>query len=331
VISTFDTWSSILSVAKNSDTEDKGPSENNNLWTSYLFFFSFILVGVMFFLNLFMGVIFANFLRAQRKTNNKNLDNNQFKYIQILNSVLDAKPYLYFRPAAGMKRFCYDLVNGKFFEIIIVFCCLSYICLLTMYKEDSPPQFYEIVDICSLILAAFLNIECCIKLMSQGRKGFVSSNWNIIEMVIVVIFNVTLFLTEMLQRYNFINHFSLIMRILWIFRMIIFLRIYQRFYFFRKLLRVLKFSISLYINLAFLFILTILIYGLIGCIMYPSLQSGQVISPFLNFQNIFYSMFILLKIAVCDSWSSIVFDCFQANSFCNANNDICKISENNFF
>ena len=326
MISTFDKWSKILSIAKNSDTDTRGPSENNNRWTSYIFFFSFILIGVMFFMNLLMGVIFSNFLRAQRKTNNINLNNNQFKYIQILNSILEAKPYLYFRPSEGIKKFGYDLVNGKFVEILIVLSCAAYIILLALFNEDSSLDYYKLVDIWSLGLAILINIECCLKLLTHGWKGFVSSNWNVIEMLIVIIFNFTLAIKEILERNNLINHTSLAMRALWILRMIIFLRIYQRFYFFRKLLRVLKFSMSLYVNLAFLFLLTIFIYGLMGCAMYPSLRTGQMIDGNLNFQNIYSAIFILLKIAIWDDWSSVVFDCFRANTFCDDNNEVCKQS-----
>lgn len=247
----------------------------------------------MFFLNLFMGVIFSNFLRAQRKSNNKNLDNNQFKYLQIIDSVLGAKPYLYFRPASGIKRLGYDLVSSRFFENIIFLFCISYICLLTIYDENSPVEFFNSESMYSYVLATILTLECGIKLMSQGWKGFQSSNWNLIEMIIVFIFDGTIFLPDLLKVYNFINRTSIIMRVFWILRMIIFLRIYQRFYFFRKLLRVLNFSLSLYVNLAFLFILTILIYGLLGYVMFPSLSEGQVINESLNFRNIYTSSFLL--------------------------------------
>ena len=241
---------------------------------------------------------------------------------------MEAQPYLYVRPLDGIKRFGYDIFNGKTFEAIIIFFSFYYICLLSFYKDDAHPQYFQVVRISSLILAFLLNLECFLKLMCLTWKGFISSKWNIIELITIAIFDITLLFTEFLLEILEIENNSLILRILWISRMIIFLRIYQKFYFFRKLLRVLKFSLSLYVNLAFLFILTIFIYGLLGYVMYSSLASGQMIDQNLNFQNILFSMFILLKIAIYDDWSIIVFDCFQFNAICGkSQNMMCKTSK----
>ena len=316
----------ILNIAINSDTDDKGPSENNNKWSSYLFFISFILIGVMFFLNLFMGVIFSNFLRAQRKTNNQNLDNNQYKYLQIVNTILEAKPYLYVRPLSGIKRIGYDIVQGNFFELLMFVYSFYYICLLAFYKDGSPAKYFRFVSISSVIMVILINFECCVKLMCLSWKGFISSRWNVMQILIAIIFNITLLFTEFLLEYIKLEKNFLIIRIFLMTRMIIFLRIYQKFYFFRKLLRVLRFSISLYVNLAFLFILTMFVYGLFGYVMYSSIMEGNLINKYLNFKNILYSIFILLKIAVCDDWSYVVFDCLQKNALCGPRDTTCRTS-----
>lgn len=325
VISTFDKWSNIFYIAKNSDIENKGPSPDNNRWTSYLFFYGFILIGVMFFMNLFMGVIFSNFLRAQRKTNHKNLNNNQFKYFQIIDSVLGMKPYSYVRPLSGIKRVGFDLINGKFFEILIVLFSGYYMCLLAHYRENLNREYFNVVDLSSIILACLINFEFFVKIFCLGLRGFVSSKWNIIEMMIVFIFNSTLIVNYFINEFLIDFYKHSVQKFLWIARMIIFLKIYQRFYFFRKLLRVLKFSFSLFANMGFLFILTILIYGFIGYTMYSSLIKGLVVGDYLNFSNILCSMFLLFKIAVLDDWSFIFFDCFEYNDYCN-HSVICKKS-----
>lgn len=325
VISSFDKWSTIFYIAINSDIEEKGPSSNNNKWTSYLFFFGFILIGVMFFLNLFMGVIFSNFLRAQRRTNNRNLNNNQYKYLQIVESILDIQPYLYVRPLHGFKRFCYDFINGKIFEIIVFLYTTFYLCLLAFYKDSLYHNYIEIVRVSSITMACLINIEFITKIICLGGKGFLSSKWNRLEIFVLITFNANMLLSYLIN-----NHIDLklgvVNKILWLTRMIVFCKIYQKFYFFRKLVRVLKFSFSLFVNLAFLFVLMILIYGLIGFSMYSSIEKGYVIGPYLNFQNIIGSMFLLFKIAVFDDWSYVIFDCVSFNSYC-ANNDlICSKS-----
>lgn len=60
-ITACDDWISICFVCLNSRNEDLGPILYGNRSLTFIFFLLFILVGVLFFMGFFAGILFINF------------------------------------------------------------------------------------------------------------------------------------------------------------------------------------------------------------------------------------------------------------------------------
>lgn len=71
----------------------KGPLRFNNQYSSYIFFLSFVIFGVMFLINLFTGVIFYNFTMAEKLTKHKYLSDSQVTWLNLHKLILLADPY----------------------------------------------------------------------------------------------------------------------------------------------------------------------------------------------------------------------------------------------
>lgn len=56
-----DDWVYIYEVCMNSRSADLGPILYGNKWVTYIYFILFILVGVLFFMGFFAGILFINF------------------------------------------------------------------------------------------------------------------------------------------------------------------------------------------------------------------------------------------------------------------------------
>ena len=73
----------ILHIAINSDFNNNGPNPYKNQATAFFFLWGFIVVGVWFFLNLFIGVVFMNFQITQKAAKNQDLTEHQRQWIEM--------------------------------------------------------------------------------------------------------------------------------------------------------------------------------------------------------------------------------------------------------
>mmetsp|Transcript_5998 Transcript_5998/g.5333 ORF Transcript_5998/g.5333 Transcript_5998/m.5333 type:complete len:135 (+) Transcript_5998:3-407(+) len=69
IISTQEGWPDIMYTIADADDADKGPSKNNSAAFAYIYFVVFIFIGSYFLLNLFVGVIFFEYIRAEKNEN----------------------------------------------------------------------------------------------------------------------------------------------------------------------------------------------------------------------------------------------------------------------
>lgn len=133
VIATFDNWINILHIARNSDLPNKGPSFLNNSYSSYLYFFAFILISVLFLVNLFLGIMFVKFQMAERAggKGSTHLNENQEKWVQMQSRILSIEPYKnHFSSAVGLKKKLISIMTSKQYSFIMSIIPLIVIILL---------------------------------------------------------------------------------------------------------------------------------------------------------------------------------------------------------
>ena len=63
ILSTIEGWPNYMYIFV--DADEKGPLKDNNTWM-IIYFLVFIIIGSMFLLNLFIGVIFLNYHIAEK-------------------------------------------------------------------------------------------------------------------------------------------------------------------------------------------------------------------------------------------------------------------------
>lgn len=63
IISTFEGWPDNMAQAMDATSKDKGPAFEHQILYGY-FFVIFILIGSIFFMNFFIGVLFLKYTQA---------------------------------------------------------------------------------------------------------------------------------------------------------------------------------------------------------------------------------------------------------------------------
>lgn len=166
-----------------------GPSYDTNIIFGSIYFILFILVGSLFLMNLFVGVIFFQFEAEkdkEKKERFKFIDDNQYKWIQMQDLIEDATPQFDIAspPANKVRLFIFRIVTNDFFDAFIMLCILLNIVTMGMIYEGMGASYENILKWINLFFTIVFILEACMKIFGQGYQYFYSS-WNVFDFTIV--------------------------------------------------------------------------------------------------------------------------------------------------
>jgi len=95
VLSSLEGWPDVMATVFDAGKAEDGPSYNGNVAFGAIYFITFIIIGALFLMNLFVGVIFLQFQSeqdAEKKERYKYVSDDQMKWIQMQDLIADAKP-----------------------------------------------------------------------------------------------------------------------------------------------------------------------------------------------------------------------------------------------
>ena len=116
---------------------------NSSTYMAY-FFIIFIVIGSLFLLNLFVGVIFLNYHKAEKKEEKrKGLSHDQIKWIEMQRLVIKEKPDFGFIkiPHHKIRLFFYKIVEHDYFETGILLCIIANIIVMALSFEGSSASY----------------------------------------------------------------------------------------------------------------------------------------------------------------------------------------------
>ncbi len=123
ILSTQEDWPDIMFRMSDANSADVGPIENKNRLLANLFFVFFMFIGTYFLVNLFIGVIFLNFDRAQKREEfrHKFLTPHQRKWIAVQRLIVFTQPNLtVVEPTAKWMKPFFKLITHDYFEYFMM-------------------------------------------------------------------------------------------------------------------------------------------------------------------------------------------------------------------
>jgi hypothetical protein len=185
VMSTTEGWIDVMWSGVDSVDIGFQPQINNRpLWI--IFFISFIVVGSLFMLNLFVGVVINTFDQEKEKLGkNYMLTENEREWIQIQLLCYKSKPSkkLYLSDSK-FRNFCIHIVRNTYFEVVIITCIFLNTVVLSLKWYGSPTSLDETLDIFNYIFAGIFGVEAIIKLIALKANYFIDG-WNVFDFIIV--------------------------------------------------------------------------------------------------------------------------------------------------
>ena len=137
-VMTTEGWLQVMWDAVDSDKVDKMPVLSNNMLNVFFFVF-FMLMGSLFILNMFVGVVISVFnVQKERLELGHLLTQLQRDWCDCLINIYKSEPVAVYRETGDkIKDFCHATVSFWLFDTIIMACILmNTVCLaLTWYDE----------------------------------------------------------------------------------------------------------------------------------------------------------------------------------------------------
>ena len=316
-LSTLDNWANLLNISVNSDVSERGPSRNNNQFSSYWFFLAFVIVAVWLFFNLFIGVIFNNFMEISRKNIHPFLSESQIKWLEIQRLMIDINSRVLIAPKKGMRGYGYIFMKSKGFErFLIVILSLNFV-ILALFNENTRKSVY-FQYILSFICFFFL-IEAAIMLFVYRLDYFRMNRWNTYNLFVAIAFLFDLIIEYPLENIVISYAGSTIFRIFRLLKVFSLIRIIEKLTSLKALILNLLLSWRLILNMILLLFIILFIYAVIGVYMFREVFEGEIVGEFNNFHNLFYAIMALFKCVTREEWYNLMFDLNKVSPNCEEN------------
>ena len=121
IVSNNEGWPDVMYAFGDATGVETGPKPGATIGNCY-FFVAFVFVGSFFFLNLFVGVLFLSFEKAQRdEKESMLLDGDEVKWVDMMKMICDEKPEIIKIPKNWLREKCYYFVadDGYFANFIM--------------------------------------------------------------------------------------------------------------------------------------------------------------------------------------------------------------------
>jgi hypothetical protein len=112
-VSNNEGWPDVMYAYSDATGVETGPKPGAGLINAFFFIF-FVFVGSFFFLNLFTGVLFMNFEKAQRDEKDAmHLDGEEVRWVDMMKMICDEEPEIIKIPKGKVRRWCFDFVQDE--------------------------------------------------------------------------------------------------------------------------------------------------------------------------------------------------------------------------
>jgi hypothetical protein len=272
-----------------------------------------VIVGCLFLVNLFIGVIFYNFTVARNNSRHKFLTDSQLQWIQLQKLIVAAEPdFQYIKaPKNPFRRMIFEITHTKLFEAYVFFIITISVIIICLEFEGANNEYMKIVRILDAGCIILFIIEIILKFLALSVNGFFYDPWNKVDFILIFIATF-----EIIYNYVFplSRELSLILRLIRVLRIIRVFRIIFKIEGLQRLLRTLNYSMPTILNIFVLLFMILYIYTTLACAFFRRITKGDGIDDYVNFKNFFFGMMTLIKIGTADGWPDIMYD--VAKTYC---------------
>jgi hypothetical protein len=315
-------WATSIHQALDCTGVESGPEKDAG-WYYGFFYIGFILVGPMFLMKIFVGIIFYNFKRAYKDELGSFkgivLTQDRLDWIEIQKFILVAKPdYRLWgtKTKSKWRNNIYYLVTNFYFELFIaVVITLNMIELALNYYESFEDYPVHLLVFNILFLFVYTG-EIVLKLIGFGTYYWYEA-WNVFEFVNITFYYLDIIISFIQGRsVKIIKYISLTMRILRILRITNIFKLLRCLRNLQNIIEIVKICLPPTINLFAFTLFIFSIYAILGCYLFYDIPHGEAINDVYNFHNFGKAMILILKLTSGEDSNLMMFECAMVTSDC---------------
>jgi len=311
-MSTTEGWLEIMFHGVDATGRDTNPRRNDNE-AAALFFIAFMIIGCLFLVNLFVGIIMDNFDQKRKELGrNLFLTEDQQQWIEAQQRFLSANSHSSqgAAPSQRLRKAAYNLVTSDVFEVSIVVIIIINVMFMASRHDGQSAEWSTTLDRLNVVFTAIYGVEAVLKIYGLSWN-YVRELWNIFDFTIVVL-SVVGMLTE-------ISIGAGVLRVLRVTRV---LRLVRRLRSLAILFNTLFSSIATLLNVFMLLMLVFFIYAVLGVNVFGEIRRDQeFLSEHANFRNFGMAMLTLFRMVTGEAWNGIMYDAMVEPPNCSRVNE----------
>jgi hypothetical protein len=294
-------------------------------WYYAYFFVIFLLIGSMFLLNLFVGVMFLNFSKVQKHEEASFGDilvtEDQLNWVKVQELIQRSEPNYNARTSPAQTNWrkpFHQIVSSTFFEVFIAVAILLNMLQMAMLYYDASADYMLGLEIVNYIFTGIFTIEVTLKLVAFACDFWYDA-WNIFDFLIVLCSYVDIIFSNLANSsLRLLRIGPQLIRVLRVLRVSRLLRLVKKYKRLQDMMEIIQLCLPSMMNVFSLLSLVFFIYAVLGCYLFGNVSTGDVISNFYNFSNFGLAMILCLKIATGEDWNKFMFDCARTSTKCAA-------------
>ena len=159
-------------------------------------------------------------------------------------------------------------------------------------------------------------VECILKLIAFGFKGYFLSNWNRFDFFVVMTSIIDFVMLVMGGSFSKVLRVGpQLARVIRVLRVSKLLRLVKSLEDIQKLIQTLQYSLPKLIDVLLLVFIVFFIFATLGVFLFKDVKTGVIIdNELINFQDFGHAMITLFISATGDDWHNIMNDVSEANA-----------------
>ena len=141
-------------------------------YLALIYFVTFTVIGIWFFLNMLIGVLFTSFQSARRsKEKNQNLDLDRARWVKIQKKILYERPYNIAIPKKGFRSFIHNVTESFLFKSIINTSYFTNL-VIVIFNFNNDFKKHSLIYQLNFILCIIYILELLSKIIVFGIAPF---------------------------------------------------------------------------------------------------------------------------------------------------------------
>lgn len=303
-------WPDVMFQVSDTTGVDRSPEEGAAPWNAF-YFVVFVCLGEFFFLDLFVGVIFDNFMRLKRKLDWSGfLTDEQRVWVNEQRRIASIRPpKVALAPKQAWRRKLFTSVSSPGFEAGIMICILLNVVLLAMAFYGQPAAYTLVLDVANWLFTIIFAVEAVLRILAYGPGAYFKDPWYRFDFFVVVASVADLviaFLDASLFRvFRTGRVLSRVFRTLRVGRIA---RLAKQIDGVRTVLLTLWYSLPSMLNVGALLLLLLSIFALVGVQVFGNVEYGEDLDRHANFGTFPVAMLALFRFTTGEGWEGVMFD-----------------------